>query len=63
VGERGRDEEGEDERGERPERPVEVGRGREVGGGVRGGEGVERVDAAEEDLRKTKFFLKAALHW
>jgi hypothetical protein len=50
VGERGRDEQGEDERGERPERPVEVGRGREVGGRVCGREGVERVDAAKEYL-------------
>ena len=49
--ERGRDEEGEDEGGERPEWPVEVRSGREVGGGVRGREGVERVEAAEEDLK------------
>lgn len=46
----GRDEEGKDERGERPERPVEVGRGREVGGRVCGREGIERVDAAKEYL-------------
>jgi hypothetical protein len=46
----GRDEEGKDERGERPERPVEVGRGREVGGRVCGREGVERVEAAKEYL-------------
>ena len=53
----GRDEEGEDERGERPEGPVEVRRGREVGGGVRWGEGVERVEAAEEDLKRTRKLL------
>ena len=52
MGEGGRDEEGEDKCGERPEGPVEVGRGCEVGGGVRWGERVERVDAAEEDLKK-----------
>ena len=50
VREGGRDEEGKDERGERPERPVEVGRGRQVGGRVRGREGIERVDAAGEYL-------------
>jgi hypothetical protein len=54
VGEGGRDEECEDERCERPEWPVEVRGGCEVGGGVRGGEGVERVDAAEEDLKGKK---------
>ena len=46
----GRDEEGKDERGERPERTVEVGRGRQVGGRVCGRERVERVDAAGEYL-------------
>ena len=46
----GRDEEGKDERCERPERPVEVGRGREVGGRVCGREGIERVDAAKDYL-------------
>lgn len=50
MGERGCDEEGEYECGERPERPVEVGRGREVGGGVGGREGIERVDTAKDDL-------------
>ena len=50
MGERGRHEEGENERGERPERSVEVGRGVQVGGGVCGREGVERVDTAKEDL-------------
>lgn len=54
MGERGRDEEREYERCERPEGPVEVRRRREVGRGVRGGEGVERVGAAEEDLYKKK---------
>jgi len=49
VREGGRDEEGEDEGRERPEGPVEVGRGREVEGGVCWGEGIEGVDAAEED--------------
>ena len=52
MGEGGRDEEGEDKRGECPEGPVEVRRRREVGRGVRWGERVERVDAAEEDLKK-----------
>jgi len=51
VGEGGRDEEGENEGGERPERPVEVGRGREVGSGVCWREWIEGVDAAEEDLK------------
>lgn len=50
MGEGGRDEEGKDEGGEGPERPVEVGRGREVGGRVCGREGVERVEAAKEYL-------------
>lgn len=50
VGERGRDEEREYERCECPERPVEVRRGREVGGGVRGRKRVERIGTAEEDL-------------
>jgi hypothetical protein len=50
VREGGRDEEGKDERGERPERPVEVGRGRQVGGRERGRDGIERVDAAGEYL-------------
>jgi hypothetical protein len=47
----GRDEEGEDECRERPEWPVEIGRGREVGGRVRRGEGVEGVDASKEYLK------------
>jgi hypothetical protein len=51
VGEGGRDEEGEDERRERPEGLVEVGRGREVEGGVCYGEGIEGVDSAKEDLK------------
>ena len=50
VCERGGDEEREDERGERPEGAVEVGRGREVRGGVGGREGIERVDTAKDDL-------------
>lgn len=50
----GRDEEGKDERGERPERPVEVGRGREVGGRVCGREGIERVDAAKDYLGRVR---------
>jgi hypothetical protein len=50
MGKRGRDEEEEDEGCERPERPVEVGRGREVGGSVGRREGVERVDTAKDDL-------------
>ena len=54
VGERGRDEEREYERCECPERPVEVRRGREVGGSVRGRKGVERIGAAEEDLKRTQ---------
>jgi hypothetical protein len=52
VGEGGRDEEGEDEGGQRPERSVEVGRGREVGGSVGGREGIECVDTAKEDLEE-----------
>ena len=52
MGERGCDEKGEDESRERPERPVEVRRRRKVGGGVRRREGIECVDAAEEDLIK-----------
>ena len=63
VGEGGGDEEGEDECGERPEGPVEVRRGREVGGGVRWGEGVERVDTAEEDLYKKRTQKAAFAHW
>ena len=54
VGERGRDEEREYERCEGPERPIEVRRGREVGGSVRGRKGVERIGAAEEDLKRTQ---------
>jgi hypothetical protein len=50
VGKRGCDEEGEDKGCERPERPVEVGRGGEVGGSVGGREGIECVDTAKEDL-------------
>jgi hypothetical protein len=50
VGERGCDEEGEDKRRERPERPVKVGCGREVGGSVGRREGVECVDTAIDDL-------------
>jgi hypothetical protein len=50
VGERGCDEEGEDEGRESPERPVKVGRGREVGGSVGRREGVECVDTAKDDL-------------
>ena len=50
VRERGGDEEGEDERGERPKRAVEVRRGREVRGGVGGRKGIERVDTAKDDL-------------
>ena len=54
MGERGRDEEREYERCEGPERPIEVRRGREVGGSVRGRKGVERIGAAEEDLKRTQ---------
>ena len=54
VGKRGRDEEREYERCECPERPIEVRRGREVGGSVRGRKGVERIGAAEEDLKRTQ---------
>jgi hypothetical protein len=43
VGERGCDEEHEDECGEHSERPIEVQRGCEVGGGVHGREGVEET--------------------
>lgn len=50
MGERGCDEEGEDEGRERPERPVKVGRGREVGGSVGRRQGVECVDTAKDDL-------------
>lgn len=50
MGERGRDEEEEDKRCERPERPVEVGCGVEVGGSVGRREGVECVDTAKDDL-------------
>lgn len=50
MGERGCDEEGEDEGRECPEWPVEVGRGGEVGGSVGGREGIECVDTAKEDL-------------
>jgi hypothetical protein len=50
VGERGCNEEGEDEGRERPERPVKVGRGGEVGRSVGRREGVECVDTAKDDL-------------
>ena len=50
MGERGCDEEGEDEGRESPERPVKVGRGREVGGSVGRRKGVECVDTAKDDL-------------
>jgi hypothetical protein len=50
VRERGCHEEGEDERSERPERPVKVGRGRQVGGGVRRREGVKGVHTAGKNL-------------
>ena len=46
----GGDEEAEDKGVERPERSVEVGRRREVGGGVGGRERIERVDTAKDDL-------------
>jgi hypothetical protein len=54
VGERGCHKEGEYERGESPERSVEVGSGRQVGGSVGRREGVESVDAAKEDLSSKK---------
>ena len=50
MGERGCDEEGKNEGCERPERPVEVGQGREMGGSVGRREGVEGVDTAKDDL-------------
>jgi hypothetical protein len=51
VCERGRDEESEYECCERPERPVEVGRGRKMGRRIRRREGIERVDATKEYLK------------
>ena len=53
--ERGRDEEGEDECCERPEWPIEVGRGREVSGRVCWREGIEGVDTTKEYLKRSEF--------
>ena len=55
MGERGRDEEGEDKGCERPEWPVEIGRGREVGRRIRRREGIEGVDASKEYLKRGEF--------
>ena len=50
MGERGCDEEGEYEGRERPEWPVKVGGGCEMGGSVGWREWIECVDTAKDDL-------------